>query len=153
MAGNKKIAIDLAEVERLGGLGLSEKQISEALGIGYRTLNRLKSDDEKFQEALAKGKSKAIAKVSNWLYELCAEKNLGAIIWYEKTRSGFSDHLTLSGDAENPLMVASRDSIAGFAPGSVGDSTPSSTDSGARSGTPMGQNRPRGRPRRDFGKG
>jgi hypothetical protein len=105
----------------------------------------------RFQAALAREQAKAIGEVANWLYELCKEKNLGAIIWFEKTRSGFSDHLTLSGDAENPLLVATRDSIAGFAPGPVRDSTPSGTDSDTRSGPPVGQNRPRGRPRRDGG--
>ena len=34
MAGCKLADIDLAEVERLAGLGLSEKQIAESLGIG-----------------------------------------------------------------------------------------------------------------------
>jgi hypothetical protein len=140
MPYRKPVEIDLAEVARLAGLGLTEKQIYESIGVSMRTFYRRKSDDEAFQHALKKGKSKAIAQVSNWLYELCKEKNLGAIIWYEKTRSGFSDHLTLSGDAENPLMVATRDSIAGFAPGSVGDSAPSGADSGARSRETVGQN-------------
>jgi hypothetical protein len=148
MSVRKRIEIDLAEVERLAGLGLSEKQICESLGFSVRTIERRKAD-ENFRAALNKGKSRAIAKVANWLYELCAEKNLGAIVWYEKTRSGFSDHLTLSGDQENPLLVATRDSVAGFAPGSVGDSASSGADSDPRSRPALGQNRPRGRPRRD----
>jgi transcriptional regulator with XRE-family HTH domain len=148
MSVRKLIEIDLAKVEKLAGLGLSEKQVAEGLGISQRTLERRKNSED-FKAALSKGKARAIAKVANWLYELCAEKNLGAIIWYEKTRSGFSDHLTLSGDQENPLLVATRDSIAGFAPGSVGDSTSSGADSDPRSRPALGQNRPRGRPRRD----
>jgi transcriptional regulator with XRE-family HTH domain len=139
MPYRKPLEIDLDEVGRLGGLGLTEKQIAEALGISVRTLERRKHNGD-FLEALHRGKSRAIAEVSNALFELCKEKNVTAIIWFEKTRSGFSDHLTLSGDAENPLMVATRDSIAGFAPGSVGDSTPSGTDSGARSRETVGQN-------------
>jgi hypothetical protein len=148
MAYRKPIAIDLDEVARLAGLGLYEKQICEALGISVRTLERRKHNGD-FQAALARGKSKAIAQVSNALFELCKEGNVTAIIWYEKTRAGFSDHLTLSGDAENPLMVATRDSIAGFAPGPVGDSTPSGTDSGARSRQTVGQNGSRRSARRN----
>ena len=151
MAARKLADIDLAEVERLAGLGLSDKQIAEMLGIGRRSLYRRKAADEAFEQALKKGKSKAIAQVSNWLYELCREKNLGAIVWYEKTRSGFSDHHTLSGDAENPLMVATRDSVAGFAPGSVGDSTASGTDSGAPQRGAGGAKPSSGRPRGGFG--
>ena len=75
---------------------------------------------------MSTGKSKTMAEVSNALYELCRKGNVTAIIWFEKTRFGFSDHVTLSGDQENPLMVATRDSVAGFAPGSVADSAPSS---------------------------
>jgi hypothetical protein len=148
MAGRKPIEIDLAKVERLAGLGLSERQICDSLGISEATLGRRKHFDD-FEGALKKGKARAIANVANRLYELCKEGNTTAIIWFEKTRSGFSDHLTLSGDPENPLLVATRDSVAGFAPGSVGDSTPSGADSDTRSRPPLGQNRPRGRPRRD----
>jgi hypothetical protein len=140
MPGRKLADIDLAEVERLSGLGLTEKQIYESLGIAQRTFYRRKSDDEAFQAALSTGKSKTMAEVSNALYELCRKGNVTAIIWFEKTRFGFSDHVTLSGDAENPLMVATRDSVAGFAPGSVGDSTPSGTDSNTRSRETVGQN-------------
>jgi hypothetical protein len=140
MAGRKLNEIDLGEVERLSGLGLTEKQIHEALGIPSRTFYRRKADEESLREALSKGKSKVMAEVSNRLYELCRKGNVTAIIWFEKTRFGFSDHVTLSGDQENPLMVATRDSVAGFAPGSVGDSAPSGTDSGSRSRETVGQN-------------
>lgn len=122
MAGRKRIAINLRKVERLGGLGLSERQICDALGISDETLRRRKIDSVDFVAALKRGKARACGNVANWLYEQCRQGNTTAQIWWEKTRSGFSDKVQISGDPDNPLLVATRDTIAGFAPRPMGDS-------------------------------
>jgi hypothetical protein len=125
MRGRKPIPIDLAEVERLAGLGLSEQQICLAMGFSDETLRHRKRDSLAFLEALQRGKACTLAQVSNWLYELCAEKNLGALIWFEKTRAGFTERVTLEGNEAKPIVLAaggSGNSLATFAPGPVDDS-------------------------------
>jgi hypothetical protein len=143
MRGRKPIVIDLAEVERLAGLGLSEAQICNCIGIHVDTLAHRKRQSSIFSEALKRGRDRALAQVSNWLYELCAEKNLGALIWYEKTRGGFSEKLTLEGNQEKPNVLAaggSGNSLATFAPGPVGDSNQLSEGEDDSSGPKVGQN-------------
>jgi hypothetical protein len=125
MPGRKPIPIDLAEVERLAGLGLSEAQICSCIGISTDTLLNRKRQSAVFSEALKRGRDRTLAQVSNWLYELCAEKNLGAIVWFEKTRAGFTERVTLEGNEAKPIVLAaggSSNSLATFAPGPVGDS-------------------------------
>lgn len=145
MAGRKRIEIDIDEVERLAGLGLSEAQICDCIGISNDTLTLRKRQYPEFTEALRRGKSRTISQVSNWLYELCAEKNLGALIWFEKTRAGFTEKVTLEGNQEKPIVLVAggnQSPIAAFAPGPVGDSNLIGEGEDDSSGTPMGENGP-----------
>jgi hypothetical protein len=145
MAGRKPIEIDLAEVERLAGLGLTEQQICDCIGISHETLRIRKRDSLQFLQALKRGKSKTLSQVSNWLHELCAEKNLGALIWFEKTRAGFSERVTLEGNQNKPIVLAAAGTgggsnpIAAFAPRSVGDRNLLGEGEDDSSGSPLGE--------------
>ena len=90
-----RILIDLAEVERLAGLGLSQEEIAVSLGICVKTLIRRKKDSAAFASAIQKGRARAAAVVSNKLFTLCGKGRLNAIIWYEKTRRGLSEKRTV----------------------------------------------------------
>ena len=62
------------------------------MGISEDTLTRRKQDTAEFADAINKGRAKAAEEVSNALYtKATVEKDLGAIIWYEKTRRGLTD--------------------------------------------------------------
>lgn len=89
--GRKPIEIDLSEVERLAGLGLTDEEISSALGIATSTLYERKKQLSEFSEAIKRGKAIAGGKVANKLFEQCLRGNVGAIVWYEKTRRGLKD--------------------------------------------------------------
>lgn len=70
------------------------------MGISENTLLRRKADMEVLADAIKEGRAKAAVEVSNALYEKATvDKDLGAIIWYEKTRRGLSDrvqqHITM----------------------------------------------------------
>lgn len=105
-AGRKPLAIDLAEVERLAGLGLSEAAICLSLGISEDTLQRRKTASADFADAIKRGKAAAHAQVAAQLMGKCLEGDLGAIIWYEKTRCGMSDKVTqeITGAAAQPPL-------------------------------------------------
>lgn len=84
----------------LAGRGLSQSEICAVLGISEDTLSRRKQDTADFADAIKTGRAKAAVEVSNALYlKATVEKDLGAIIWYEKTRRGLSDkiqqHITM----------------------------------------------------------
>jgi len=91
--GRKKIQIDLAEVERLAGIGLNEQQVSDALGISTTTLEDRKQNNLDFLEALKRGKAAGIATVANNLFEQSGEGNVSAGIFYLKNRAGWKDKI------------------------------------------------------------
>lgn len=91
MAG-KKIPIDTFRVEELAAQGLSQAEICLCLGISEDTLTRRKQDGADVADAIKRGKAKAASEVANVLYiKATKEGDLGAIIWWEKTRRGLSD--------------------------------------------------------------
>ena len=98
-----KIEIDFSEVERLSGIGLSNKEVASALGIAEATLYRRKQDNESFESALKKGRAKAAADIANAVYENAMKGNITAQIWYEKTRRGLSDKVQIDGEVEIKL--------------------------------------------------
>lgn len=96
MAGRKRIEIDLSKVAELAGMGLTEQEICLCLGISDQTLLRRKHESVEFVDAIKRGKAKAAALVSNKLFERACNGDLGAIVWYEKTRCGRSDKMDVS---------------------------------------------------------
>ena len=87
----KKIELDLAEVERLAGLGMSEEQIATALGVSAATVDRRKRDTDGFEEALKRGRAAGIAHVTNKLRELIDGGNTTASIFFLKCRAGWCE--------------------------------------------------------------
>lgn len=89
-----RIDIDIDRVAELAGRGLTQAEICAVMGVSEDTLSRRKHDTAVFAEAIKAGRAKAAQDVANALYEKATvEKDLGAIIWYEKTRRGLSDRI------------------------------------------------------------
>lgn len=125
--GRPKIEIDVARVEELAGKGLSQSEIALSLGINEKTLRRKKLQLSVLSEAIKRGRVNAAEEVSNKLYGLCMEGNLGAIIWYEKTRRKYSDKVIIQ---REDLDAAIERELGELATGSEG-SIPSDTESEA----------------------
>ena len=141
MAGRKRIEIDLREVERLGGLGLSESQICDSLGISDETLRKRKNESLDFLAALKRGKAKANGQVANWLFKNCRQGNVTAQIWWEKTRAGHTDKIELSGSTDKPLF--NPDTVAAFAAGPKRDLLASGDGESTGDWPPLGEDDPR----------
>ena len=100
----EKKEINLAEVERLASIGLTEEQIAESLGISRSTITRRKRDDDAFDAALKAGRASGVAAVTNALFEAATgeKPNTSAQIFYLKNRAGWRDkqevESTLNGD-------------------------------------------------------
>lgn len=86
-----RIDIDIDRVAELAGRGLSQAEICLMIGISESTLYRRKTDLEVLTEAIKRGRAVAADEVSNKLYEMAIGGDLGAIVWWEKTRRGLSD--------------------------------------------------------------
>lgn len=89
--GRPKIQIDISRVEQLAAQGLTQAEICLCLGISENTLLRRKQELEVLADAIKSGKAKAASEISNTLYQMARGKDLGAIIWWEKTRRGLTD--------------------------------------------------------------
>ena len=93
-AGRKRITFteeQLEQIEKLSGLGVSERSIAEVLGVSLSTLARRKRDSAIFDTTLKRGKIKAVAEVSNALFDSATGRNgnppnVSAQIFFLKNR-------------------------------------------------------------------
>jgi len=83
--GRKPINLDHREIERLAGMGLSERQICATLGINPSTLTR-KKHQKSIKSALEKGRASALALVSSKLFDNALEGKETSAIFYLKNR-------------------------------------------------------------------
>lgn len=102
-----KIDIDISRVEEYAAQGLTQAEICLCLGISEDTMTRRKVENAVFAEAIKRGKAKAASEIANTLYLKAINGDLGAIIWYEKTRRGLSDRQAIehSGPGGGPIAV------------------------------------------------
>lgn len=89
----KKIEIDLMAVEEAAADGLNMSEVAARLGISLTTLERRKNNYAHFDEAIKRGRRKANAEVTSQLFKKIRKGDLGAIIWWEKTRKGYTDRV------------------------------------------------------------
>jgi hypothetical protein len=80
-------ATQIAEVERLAGLGLNERKIAYVMGMAPNTFTRTKREQVRVSEAIEKGRAAAEDKVASKLFDKALTGDLGAIVWWEKTRA------------------------------------------------------------------
>jgi len=114
-----KIELDINEIETLAGQGLTQREICYCLGISQDTLNRRKKSSD-FAEAIARGQARSHQRVANALFEKAIAGDLGAIIWYEKTRCGLTDRQNITHQVEAPSITVEgyhyEQAIAALAP-------------------------------------
>ena len=93
--GRKRINLSdpdtLEKIKHLAGLGLSDQAIATSLGISARTIARRKKDSVIFGDTLRQGKVKAVADVSNALFDSATSGNVSAQIFFLKNRGSGDD--------------------------------------------------------------
>lgn len=88
-AGRPKIIPDEAmckKAESLAAQGLTLEQIAITLGISYDTLNEKKKEFSDFSDAIAEGKAKGIATVTNALFNKAKDGDVPAMKYYLNNR-------------------------------------------------------------------
>lgn len=82
----------LAQVERLGALGLDVTEIASVLGVRRETIWRYRKRFPQFDHAIRDGQAKAKADVVNSLLKNATDRmNLGAQVFFLKNRAGWKD--------------------------------------------------------------
>lgn len=66
-------------------------QVAAVIDVPERTLRRRKKDSEIVLAAFEKGKAVAASKIGRSLFERAIGGDATAIIWYEKSRLGYTD--------------------------------------------------------------
>ena len=87
--GRKRIIFtqeDYENITKWSGLGLSEKQIADNLGVSLSSIARNKRNNDRFDTALKKGKAKAIETITNALFEKAKSKDTTSMIFWLKNR-------------------------------------------------------------------
>lgn len=81
---------DYGIITRLGERGVSETDICKALGMSYKTWQRIKDEDDKAAEALEEARRTEESELVGVLYELAVkEKDKVAAMFLLKTRHGY----------------------------------------------------------------
>ena len=81
----------IEQVENLASRGLTDQQIADSLGVSRSTISRGKKDNDAFDAAIKKGRSRGIQQVANALYESALAGSATAQIFFLKARAGWSD--------------------------------------------------------------
>jgi predicted transcriptional regulator len=108
-----KAAIPAEALEKCARAGFTVEETATYLGVDPSTIYRHKRDNPELQEAIKKGKLSAHAEVSNKLYEQCKRGNVAAIIWYEKTRRGLTDKITIKSEDLDREIEGELERLAG----------------------------------------
>ena len=105
------------KAESLAAQGLTLEQTAQTLGISYQTLNERRKEFPEFSEAIALGKAKGIATVTNALFNKAKEGDVPAMKYYLNNRDNgnWKDRVdnTHSGPDGGAIVV---DSVFEFIP-------------------------------------
>lgn len=105
MRTKPKIELDQEKIEELAGLGLTREEIALSLGVSYSTLNRRAKESEEIEAAMKRGRALANIKVAGELMKAIEKGNVTAIIFYLKTRAGWTEKQKIEAE------VSQRESV------------------------------------------
>lgn len=105
MKTKPKIEIDLDEVARLAECGLTQGEISDALGISSRTFYNRKAQVAEFAEKVKQGRARGVVIATNALWQLIEDGNFAAIRFFLKAKAGWSETPQFEHDASGQITL------------------------------------------------
>lgn len=100
---------ELDQISIMAGLGLTIERIALILGISPATFYRKKKLQYDVKQAYETGLAKSEYTISKTLFEMATqERNLPAIIWWEKTRFGRTEKLKQSNQSKSKVKNSPR---------------------------------------------
>lgn len=83
--------VDLDEIEMMASVGMTTKQIAEALHINPSVFGRLLTNDPVVQEAVDRGLARGIKMVTDSLFQNAMKGNVAAQIFWLKNKGQWAD--------------------------------------------------------------
>ena len=97
----------LAEVKRLGGLGLTRTQVHQFFGVVDSTWTAMNKKHPEIDALMNEGKAEKIGIASGKLWEAIEKGNLSAIIFFLKTQGRWREtDPSADGNADKPAFPA-----------------------------------------------
>lgn len=87
----KQPKVDLSEVEAMASVGMTTKQIADALKLPPTVFGKLVKNDPTVQEAIDQGTSRGIKMVTDSLFGMALKGNVAAAIFFLKNKGGWAD--------------------------------------------------------------
>jgi hypothetical protein len=87
--------VDLSEIEMMASVGMTTKQIADALKLPPTTFGKLVKNDPTVQEAIDRGTSRGIKMVTDSLFQNALKGNVAAQIFFLKNKGGWADRQEL----------------------------------------------------------
>lgn len=87
----KQPKVDLSEVEAMASVGMTVKQIADALKLPPSVFGKLIKNDPTVQEAIDQGTSRGIKMVTDSLFGMALKGNVAAAIFFLKNKGGWAD--------------------------------------------------------------
>ena len=91
----KQPKVDLSEVEAMASVGMTVKQIADALKLPPSVFGKLVKNDPTVQEAIDQGMSRGVRMVTDSLFGMAMKGNVAAAIFFLKNKGGWADRQEL----------------------------------------------------------
>lgn len=83
--------VDLDEIEMMASVGMTVKQIADALHLSPSVFGRLVKNDPVVQEAIDRGQARGVKMVTDALFQNAMKGNVAAQIFYLKNKAAWAD--------------------------------------------------------------
>lgn len=103
--------VDLAEVEMMSSVGMTTKQIADALGIPPGQFGKLAKNDPYVAEAIEKGQARGVRMVTDALFGNALKGNVAAQIFFLKNKGGWADKQELEQRVQVETRMSFEDAV------------------------------------------
>ena len=103
--------VDLSEIEMMASVGMTTKQIADALRIPPTTMGKLIKNDPTVQEAIDRGVSRGVKMVTDSLFNLALKGNVAAAIFWLKNKGGWQDKQELDQRLQVETKLSFEDAV------------------------------------------
>jgi hypothetical protein len=103
--------VDLNEIEMLASVGMTTKQIADALGVQPGTFGRMQKNDPVITEAVERGVARGVKMVTDSLFQNALKGNVAAQIFFLKNKAGWQDRQELDQRIETTHKMSFEDAV------------------------------------------